>query len=397
MNKWYFSKKGSITEAMNFESAKEFVVNNPDAYGWQESYTQWLPIHCINDFADITPTFKPLAEIPQEIVDEFNYKAQNLVTKLQNVNADISDNETFAQEFAQEINTYKELTQQLSPEVQANISSIEQQYDVLQQKLNSIKQNTRQAANEISKIVAGFDLRIANKSVVPLTSEPKKIKEQQVITSKKMAKPVIEVKVDIEVKDEPKDKPPVSELKVQEEKSTASNLKEPALNTNTSEFAEDISTNVETVKTRPVRPLGAKVISTRSKKSASSNTINTNSVNSFQNENADIEVPVQNEQVTTNKPIIAQTQSESTPVIANTEPNCGQSSNTDGDKIKDKIGAGVKNIFTSMFSREPSSPPISAGLKDLVTKENEKEKEAVSIIERAIDEDPNKRKRRRRK
>ena len=50
-----------------------------------------------------------------------------------------------------------------------------------------------------------------------------------------------------------------------------------------------------------------------------------------------------------------------------------------------------------MFSREPSSPPISAGLKDLVTKENEKEEEAVSIIERAIDEDPNKRKRRRRK
>ena len=33
MNKWYFSKDNTITEPMDFESAKKYVAANLDSYG----------------------------------------------------------------------------------------------------------------------------------------------------------------------------------------------------------------------------------------------------------------------------------------------------------------------------------------------------------------------------
>ena len=401
MNKWYFSRKGSITEAMDLEAAKEFVVANPDAYGWQKSYTQWLPIHCISDFADITPPYKPLAEVPQVVVDEFNHKAQKLVSKLDEVNTDISSNEMFAQELAQEINAYKQITQQLSPEVQANINSIEQQYNLLQQRLNDIKQSTSQAANEISNVVANFDLKIANKSVAPIPSESKKIEEKQINIPTKIAKPTVKVNIDKAVIKEKEENTSVSKLKTPEEK-------QPIPDAIISEPAVVAPTNVQTINTKPARPPGAKVISTRSKKPGSSKFISASNANSAQNENTASKSTVNNEKIAnSSQAVTAQKLPEhvndiKSPVIVETQPTKKESLNehsatADTDKIKDKIGTGVKSIFTSMFGTESSSPSISGGIKDLVAKEEVAVEEVVNVAEGEIDEEPTKRKRRRRR
>jgi hypothetical protein len=365
MNKWYFSQNGTVTEPMDFESAKEFVVANPNAYGWQQSYTQWLPIHCISEFADITPPFKPLAEIPQSVVDEFNGKAQNLVEKLEEVNIDIANNEQFSNEFAQEIEAYKKITQQLSPEVQANINSIEEQYTLLQGKLEAIKQHTHSSANEISKVVADFDLRIANKSVSSLAVETNKTPVKEISKPVKTTKTVNIANVTKEVIQEPVINIPESAIKVPE--------------------------NTEVVNTRPPRPAGAKVISTRSKKPAGAKTISTVNTNVVKTQAEPTQAndtqknkPANNQQaevrasvkpaIVKAEPLIKAEPVKNAPVkmeAAKKEPSTPSKSAIETDKIKEKIGTGVKNIFNSMFSTESPTPSISAQLKDLAAQKDD--------------------------
>ena len=174
MNKWYFTKNNTITEPMDFEAAKKFVAANLDSYGWQQSFTQWLPVHCINDFAGIVPEAKPLPLVPQGVVDEFNSKSKKIIDNISKVNSDISSGEKLLQVFAQEIDTYKKMTVKLSPEVQANINSIEEHYLVLQKQLQDIKQTTNTTANEVSQVVSNFNLKITDKSVASITSELQK-------------------------------------------------------------------------------------------------------------------------------------------------------------------------------------------------------------------------------
>ena len=72
MNTWIFSKNGQVTEPLDLASAKKYVVENNDAYGWQASYTQWLPVNSINEFSALLPERKVGAQLPQKIVDEFS-------------------------------------------------------------------------------------------------------------------------------------------------------------------------------------------------------------------------------------------------------------------------------------------------------------------------------------
>jgi len=385
MNKWYFSKNGSITEAMDLQSAKEFVTANPDSYGWQQSYTQWLPLHCISDFADILPVFKPIAEIPQTVVDEFNHKEQALVNKLEKVNTDITNSEIFAQEFAQEIDVYKQITQNLSPEVKANIRSIEQQYDLLQQRLTDIKQSTHLAANEISKVVTNFNLKVANKSIASLTSPPKTNKTETNKVGAAVNKPVIKIESDEKITIAPDAK--------------------------CSEPTKITPSDAKIATTRPLRPPGVKVISTRSRKPSGAKVISTNSTKPTQSENTNSKAVVQNEKTAvTNKKVESLPKPEpinttETTVIQNKPvkrtSTKEHSSNDDIDNLQNKIGSSVKNIFNSMFNAEAPTPApsMSERLKSLATEEKEVVvvEEAVNITTSEDDEQQKKRKRRRRR
>lgn len=441
MNKWYFSKDNTITEPMDFESAKKYVAANLDAYGWQQSYTQWLPVHCISDFADIIPPVKPLAVVPQGVIDEFNNKSQKIIENVTKVNTDISNGEKLLQVFAQEIDTYKNMTLKLSPEVQANINGIEQHYLSLQQQLKEIKQTTHTTANEVSQVVTNFNLKITDKSVAPLTSELQKNIAKQITKSDVKAQPVIEDEIDKAIREKLKISPPdltrrpSTEVKSSEpakEASTEAKSAEPAKDIPTEaksaeptkeilteekspESAETVSSDEKIVNIRPPRPAGAKVISTRSNKpgpGAGAHYINTNNEKSTKEENLANDTAEKSDKAIKDAEVVAKKPNTvkiigGIPVIsldetAESEPgtktaeqaSAQQNANIEAEKIKGKIGAGVKNIFSSMFGSEPPPPPISSALKDLV---NKKEEESVITEEIEDYDQPLKQKRRRRR
>lgn len=402
MNKWYFSKDNSITEPMDFESAKKYVAANLDSYGWQQSYNQWLPVHCIRDFADIIPSVKPLAVVPQDVIDEFNNKSQKIIENITKVNTDISNGEKLLQVFAQEIDTYKKMTLKLSPEVQANINGIEQQYNLLQQQLKDIKQTAHTKSNDVRQVVTNFNLKITGKSVAPLTSELEKSITKPINQSDIKTQPVIEDEIDKAIREKLKISPPdltrkpSTEVKSPEpakETSTEAKLvgpvKETAPEANPSEPEETVSSADKIVNIRPPRPAGAKVISTRSNKpgpGAGAHYINIDNDKPAKDGAENNDKATKSAEVDPKAPdtvkIIA-----GIPVVSHTETTgAEQATKTaeltlqkqDAEKIKAKIGAGVKNIFSSMFSSEPTPPPISSAIKDLV---NKKEEESVIIEE----------------
>ena len=416
MNKWYFSKDNTITEPMDFESAKKYVAANLDSYGWQQSYTQWLPVQCISDFANIIPPVKPLAMVPQDVVDEFNNKSKKIIENITKVNADISNGEKLLQVFAQEIDSYKNMTMKLSPEVQANINGIEQHYLSLQQQLKDIRQTTHTTANEVNQVVTNFNLKITDKSVAPLTSELQKSIAKQITKSDIKTQPVIEDEIDKAIREKLKISPPDLTKRPSPEARSPEPAKETPTETKSSEPTETVSSDDKIVNIRPPRPAGAKVISTRSNKpgpGAGAHYINTENEKSVKEESSTKETVEKSDKAT--KDVVESKTPGTVKIIAGipvisldetgevkqgtktAELASQQNAQIEAEKIKGKIGAGVKNIFSSMFGSEPTPPPISSALKDLV---NKKEEESVIIgeIEEIEDFDqPIKQKRRRRR
>lgn len=402
MNKWYFTKNNTITEPMDFEAAKKFVAANLDSYGWQQSFTQWLPVHCINDFAGIVPEAKPLPLVPQGVVDEFNSKSKKIIDNISKVNSDISSGEKLLQVFAQEIDTYKKMTVKLSPEVQANINSIEEHYFALQKQLQDIKQTTNTTANEVSQVVSNFNLKITDKSVASITSELQKNIAKQINKSDVKPQPVIEDEIDKAIREKLKISPPDLSKKPSDETTPVESNKtadseskpveskaEVSAESKSSESSNQKASDEKIVNIRPPRPAGAKVISTRSNRpgpGAGAHYVNNNTAT----ESKDTENSASKETTTataaTSKdaksspskvkiiagiPVIdhAETAQETKTTAAKSKQNSAES---DADKIKDKIGAGVKNIFSSMFNSEPTSPPMSSAIKDIVNNDDDK-------------------------
>jgi len=435
MNKWYFSKNNTITEPMDFEAAKKYVAANIDSYGWQQSFTQWLPVHCINDFAGIVPKAKPLPLVPQGVIDEFNSKSKKIIDHISTVNSDISSGEKLLQVFAQEIDTYKKMTVKLSPEVQANINSIEEHYLALQKQLQDIKQTTNTTANEVSQVVGNFNLKITDKSVASITSELQKNIAKQINKPDVKPQPLIEDEIDKAIREKLKISPPdlskkpsdvttaVESNKTADSKSKPVDSKaEVSAESKSSESSNQKASDEKIVNIRPPRPAGAKVISTRSNRpgpGAGAHYVNNTATESKDTENSasketttataatskDVKPSPSKVKIIAGIPVIdhAETAEDTKTTAAKSKQN---SADSDADKIKDKIGAGVKNIFSSMFNSEPTSPPMSSAIKDLVnkdddkpvtTEQNKKVEKVEEIKEIESYEEPIRQKRRRRR
>ena len=171
MNTWIFSKNGQVTEPLALAAAKEYVIANQDAYGWQSSYTQWLPVHYISEFQALLPEPENKDQIPQKIVDEFLSKEQALNKYFDEMDQKLTDSESSAKQLAQEIENYKQLTSTLSPEVKDNIHDVEQQYLALQAQLNNFKQVVSLSKTTLSTVANEFNEKVSTKSVKN-SSEP---------------------------------------------------------------------------------------------------------------------------------------------------------------------------------------------------------------------------------
>jgi uncharacterized protein YoxC len=166
MKKWFFCSNGEVSSALSFDEAKEFLINNPDVYGWHPSFSQWKPVNCISEFFGVIPASVPGPLIPKEISDKFLAKKNRLESKLTSIEDSIKHSNKSLAKFEQQIEDYKELTQNLNDDVKGAIDNIEKKYKTLNRKLSQVKDAVDIAETEMSEVVEDFDKRMNTNDIL---------------------------------------------------------------------------------------------------------------------------------------------------------------------------------------------------------------------------------------
>ena len=376
MNTWIFSKNGVVTEPLDLVKAKKYVVENPDSYGWQSSFTQWLPVHSINEFSSLLPKQETTDIVPQKIVDEFRSKEETLGARFDDLNKELTAGELNAQNFAQEIATYKELTVNLSDEVKNNISEIEQQYHDLVKQLKTYKLEIKSSQSALDNVVKVFNEKLSTKSVI---KDPVKAEADSAVESKLESKTDSKVELTVD-KDQVTAKPAARKIELVEKTppKEVSDTKE-------SKTATGEQDKVKAISTRVPKPQGAKVISTRSK--------HPNSVRMSSAAQSDKKIeklsPAASDIASNDK---AEAEEKAKPTLASStavkaDDSGASEQDNQAHNLHAKLESGVKNIFKSVFNKEQSAESKS-NFAELVQKnkvdEEVKPVNKVTEIEEAV-------------
>lgn len=412
MDTWIFSKNGQVTEPLTLAAAKEYVVENQDAYGWQSHYTQWLPVNSISEFSALLPDNKAIAKIPQKIIDEFLSKEQALDKRFDQFNQELITGDAAAKQLEQEIATYKQLTVNLSDEVKSNINEIEQQYHELQKQLNDIKQVVETSHQGLSDIARDFNHKVADKPVLkkPLDEKPSQaaasVENKSTSQATKLAektppkKPTVaklvptqvsKVTANAEVNNSTETKLKDQSVANTEVASTASvepSVEKKELEANDTEIKPKVEglAGLKAISTRAPKPVGAKVISTRSNQPTSAKVISTSAIASDKAEEKDLSFAKQEPKETTAKEQVSDlaVQEKSTTTKASKPQKAkGEDEGEQTDNLQAKLESGVKNIFKSVFTKEE---PVSA--KSMFTELIEKDAQSSDVKETEAEPEP---------
>ncbi|QIR15381.1 DUF4339 domain-containing protein [Shewanella aestuarii] len=160
MKKWYFSHNGDVTGPLSEVEARNFLQDEPNCYGWHPSFTQWLPVSHISEFAALVPPPESPAQIPLELITDFTQKRKELHATIMNMDESVKYTKTYLYELEQEINIYKRLTNKLSDEVRNNINSIEIKYEGYLKIFDELINAMDIAKSEIGEVTTEFDKRV---------------------------------------------------------------------------------------------------------------------------------------------------------------------------------------------------------------------------------------------
>ncbi|MDP5145789.1 GYF domain-containing protein [Shewanella sp. ULN5] len=164
MKKWFFSHDGDVTGPLTQSEAIAFLQAEPDCYGWHPSLTQWLPVSHIAEFAGIVPPPTSPAQIPTELINEFNKKRHEINDTIIEMDESVKYSKTYLYELEQEINIYKRLTSKLSDDVKNNIKGIENKYEGYQKIFEELVNAVSIAKSEITDVTSEFDKRVADRA-----------------------------------------------------------------------------------------------------------------------------------------------------------------------------------------------------------------------------------------
>jgi hypothetical protein len=165
MKKWFFSNNGEVTGPLDLETAKTYLTTNPDVYGWHPSFTQWKPVNCISEFVSVLPPTIQAPIIPKEISDKFLAKKLRLEAKLTSIDDSIKHSQSSFSKFEDQIETYKDLTQNLNDDVKGAIDNIEKKYKSLSRKLTQVKDAVQIADKEMSEAVDEFEHKMSSNDI----------------------------------------------------------------------------------------------------------------------------------------------------------------------------------------------------------------------------------------
>lgn len=240
MKSWIFSHNDQLTPALSGDEALKYATEHPHAYAWNPSFTHWMPITQIADFAHVVKAPKAPSVVPEELIEQFIVKEKALVEKLNVLDNKIVHAINALAEFESEVEYHKELTHNCNLDVQETLNNIEQQYARLKANLQNFKQSATKDKRDFSAVTEEFK----NSSSLEQAQEPKVVEEtiekkQSAVTSDTPATAVAAESVSITKKD------PVTEKTVVEPE-TAKQITEEAPSARITE-SDSFSINDESV------------------------------------------------------------------------------------------------------------------------------------------------------
>lgn len=164
MDKWYISDNGRVAGPLNIDDVQRLIAKNSDVYGWNPSYSHWLPVIKINELKEFLPQDHSSDQVSKKLIDKFVNRKRDLNKKTALINSSIELTVEKMVLFEQEINKYKTLTATLSPDVQENIVPLEKKYHGIGKQLNDLQKALTISKQEINDAVKDFGELVLNKS-----------------------------------------------------------------------------------------------------------------------------------------------------------------------------------------------------------------------------------------
>lgn len=164
MDKWYISENGRVSGPLKIDDVERLIAKNSDLYGWNPSYSHWLPISKINELSKFLPEDHLSEQVSKELIDKFLNRKRDLIKKTTLINASIEKTVGKMTVFEQEIIKYKGLTTSLSADVQENIVPLEKKYNAIGKQLSELQKALAISKQEINDAVKEFGELVLNKS-----------------------------------------------------------------------------------------------------------------------------------------------------------------------------------------------------------------------------------------
>lgn len=164
MKKWYFSENGKVSGPYSINDASTLLSKNDDLYGWNPSFSHWLPVTKIPELSELIPESKPAAQVPKELIDKFVTKKRDLNKKVVLIDETITKTQAHVESFEKEISKYKQLTESLSSDVKGNILPLEKKYQFVTKQLKELIKAAEIAKHEIIDVVQEFGELVLSKT-----------------------------------------------------------------------------------------------------------------------------------------------------------------------------------------------------------------------------------------
>jgi hypothetical protein len=162
MEKWYLSDNGKVNGPYSIDEIQSLVAKNNDLYGWNPSYSHWLPVVKIEEFKGFVSQEAATAQVSKELIDKFVNKKQELVKKITFIDSVVEKTTRAIARFEDEITEYKNLTKQFDAEIQENIIPLEKKYNSIIKQMTDLRKATLISKQEIDDVVAEFGSLVLN-------------------------------------------------------------------------------------------------------------------------------------------------------------------------------------------------------------------------------------------
>lgn len=157
MKSWIFNDNDQTTELLSGQTALDYVAEHPNAYAWRPSFTHWMAVSYIEEFASVLPAPEVPKAVPAELIEYFIVKEKALIEKLNTLDDKILTAANSLDEFDKEVIFYKDLTKDCNLDVQETLDNIEKQYARLKANLKTFTTTAAADKFEIKQTTTEFN------------------------------------------------------------------------------------------------------------------------------------------------------------------------------------------------------------------------------------------------